>query len=336
MNTRLFIIVICIGLLLFYIQKKEPFSNINRAPNVDFPFRNIQDQNGKNLNIIALGAPFRKDKHKELFSKYQKMGFPIIGVTSYQGFPGTINNPYEDKYYKNHNDDYLNICKAWCYCFKDSTMFKSKPCLEISESDFTNPKWYNINGKKKYDFIYVCLDDKTTNCDKGWQSYNRNWKLAKQLIPIMCKKYNLKGIIVGRTNCEIEKECNGNLEVKPFQKYWKFIKILKSCRFLFLPNIYDASPRILSESLACDIPAIVNKNILGGWKYVNNKTGIFFNNEKDFEKSLRVLLKNLKSYKPRKWFKENYGPENSGKRLKKFLKDIYPDLIESKYVKFAI
>ena len=152
----------------------------------------------------------------------------------------------------------------------------------------------------------------------------------------MCNKYNLKGIIVGRTNCEIEKQCDGNLEVKPFQKYWAFMKILKSCRFLFLPNIYDASPRILSEALACNLPTIVNKNILGGWKYVNNKTGVFFNNERDFEKSLRVLLKNLKSYKPRKWFSANYGPENSGKRLKKFLKGIYPELIESKYVKFAI
>ena len=53
-------------------SKKEPFSNLNRAPDVEFPFRNIQDQNGKNLNMIALGAPFRKDKHKELFYKYKK------------------------------------------------------------------------------------------------------------------------------------------------------------------------------------------------------------------------------------------------------------------------
>jgi hypothetical protein len=336
MNIRNLIIIFCLGLLIFYIKRKEPFSNVNRAPKVKFPFRNIQDQNGRNLNIIALGAPFRNDKHKKLFLKYKEMGFPIIGVTSYQGFPGPISNPYEDKYYKQHNDNYLNMCKAWCYCFKDPFLFNGKPSLEISESDFTNPKWYHLNGKKKYDFIYVCLDDKTTHCHKGWQSYNRNWKLAKLLIPIMCKKYNLKGIVVGRTNCGLEKQCNGNLEVKPFQKYWKFIKILKSCRFLFLPNVYDASPRILSEALTCDIPAIVNKNILGGWKYVNDKTGIFFNNEEDFEKSLRVLLNNLDSYKPRDWFSKHYGPVNSGKRLKKFLKEIYPGLIESKIAKFAI
>ena len=55
-----------------------------------------------------------------------------------------------------------------------------------------------------------------------------------------------------------------------------------------------------------------------------------FFNEEDFEKSLRVLLENLDSYNPKGWFSKNYGPENSGKRLKKFLKGVYPDLIESK------
>ena len=101
----------------------------------------------------------------------------------------------------------------------------------------------------------------------------------------MCNKYNLKGIIIGRTNCGLEKECNGNLEIKGFQKYWTFIKILKSCRFLFLPNVYDASPRILSEALACDVPAIVNKNILGGWKYINNQTGVFLTMNKILKKN---------------------------------------------------
>ena len=336
MNTKIIIAIFLILFVIWYIRKEEPFSNIKRAPKVEFPFRNIQDENGKNLNIIALGAPFRKDEHKKLFTKYQEMGFPIIGVTSYQTFPGPINNPYEDPYYRNHKDNYVGMCKAWCYCFHNSSLFKNKPSLEISESDFTNPSWYNTNSIKKYDFIYVCLDDKLKDCDKGWQGYNRNWKLAKKLIPIMCNKYKLKGIMIGRTNCDLEKECNSNLQIKGFQKYWSFIRILKSCRFLFLPNIYDASPRILSEALACDVPAIVNKNILGGWKYINNQTGIFFNNEEDFEKKLKGLLKNLKLYKPRVWFSKHYGPENSGKRLKKFLKEIFPNLIDSKYAKFAI
>ena len=63
---------------------------------------------------------------------------------------------------------------------------------------------------------------------------------------------------------------------------------------------------------------------------------MFFLTMNKILKKLKGLLKNLKSYKPRQWFSKNYGPENSGKKLKKFLKNIYPELIESKYAKFAI
>ena len=70
---------------------------------------------------------------------------------------------------------------------------------------------------------------------------------------------------------------------------------------------------------------------------INNKSVTRINEYlEDFEKKLKGLLKNLKSYNPRVWFSKHYGPENSGKRLKKFLKEIFPSLIDSKYAKFAI
>ena len=56
--------------------KEEPFSNIKRAPNVDFPFRNIQDENGLNLNVIALGAPFRKRRPQKIIYKISRNGIP--------------------------------------------------------------------------------------------------------------------------------------------------------------------------------------------------------------------------------------------------------------------
>ena len=34
----------------------------------------------------------------------------------------------------------------------------------------------------------------------------------------------------------------------------------------------------------------VNYNILGGWKYVNEKTGEYFKDEHDFEPALKKLL----------------------------------------------
>ena len=64
---------------------------------------------------------------------------------------------------------------------------------------------------------------------------------------------------------------------------------------------------------------------MGGWKYVNDKTGEFFNNEHDIGHSLNRLLYNIQNnrYTPRKYFIENYSVVNTGKRLKKFLYDNY-------------
>ena len=68
--------------------------------------------------------------------------------------------------------------------------------------------------------------------------------------------------------------------------YWDFIKEICKSKFLFIPNIYDASPRTLTQSLSCNVPVLLNYNILGGWKYINKYTGEFFNDEKDFHKKV--------------------------------------------------
>ena len=58
------------------------------------------------------------------------------------------------------------------------------------------------------------------------------------------------------------------------------LKMYNKSRFIFLPNEKDASPRVLTEALCCDILVLLNKNV-GGWKYVNKNTGEFFTDEKD-------------------------------------------------------
>jgi hypothetical protein len=103
-----------------------------------------------------------------------------------------------------------------------------------------------------------------------------------------------------------------------------------------LPNISDASPRVLTEGLCCNARILVNYNIVGGWKYVNDLTGEFFTSETDFIEKLQKILNNYDKYKPREWYMNNYGLEKSGKRLLEFLKQHYNDngLQTAKYVKF--
>ena len=64
---------------------------------------------------------------------------------------------------------------------------------------------------------------------------------------------------------------------------------------------------------------LVNYNILGGWKYVNEHTGELFHNIDDFEQSLQKLLNNYDNYDPHTYFTNNYGNEHTGVELRDFL-----------------
>ena len=99
----------------------------------------------------------------------------------------------------------------------------------------------------------------------------------------------------------------------------EFQKELQKARFLFLPNITDASPRVITEAMCYDLRLLINYDIIGGWKYVTPETGEFFHDEFDIEKALEKLTKNMDRYQPRKHFVEKYGKERFFTRLKKGL-----------------
>jgi hypothetical protein len=325
----IFVIFFLLLALSCFHSSFEPFAE-NEAE-IKFPFKPVLDDKGKRLNVIAITAPFRSDADMKKYQDLKNKGYEFLGVSSYINFPDNhIINPFDDRYSENNNIDYLKMVSAWLYCFRQPTqqMIESGlPLALITEADLKNPVHVQIkNAKKKYDFIYVCLDD-NDKCIDGWQSYNRNWKLAKECLKIMCGTFKMKGLIVGRKNCEFTDLCKDLVKVVPFLPYHKFLEEMEKARFLFVPNISDASPRVITEALLLDVPVLVNQNILGGWhNVISGVTGEFFNDERDIEQALRKLTQSLKSYQPRKWYEGNRGVHNSGKELAEFLKKHYPKL----------
>ena len=309
----------------------------NGIPKVNFPFKNLFDQNGNKLNIILLSAPFREPRHdaiyKELKEQTPKLHF--MGISSYCEFPGKLSNPFDSRYHEEQNHIYESMATTWLNCFRNPSQYINPsynlPLLDLSESDLrdANSNKPDPSIKKEYDFIYICLKD-NDKCTPGWQSYNRNWELGKQCLDIMCGKYKLKGALVGRENCEFSNLCSGIVKVHPFLDYHSFQKELQKARFLFVPNIADASPRVITESMCYDLRLLVNYNILGGWKYVTPESGELFHDMSDFEASLDKLLKNMNNYQPRKHFMDNYGKEKSGKKLADFIKRYYGDSVVPK------
>jgi hypothetical protein len=282
-------------------------------------FVDLIDENKKATNILGIVAPFAQKKDKYLDLKHK--GHYFIGVSSYQNFPEKIINPGDSA--MTHQLDTINTPElvepiiGWCYCSKNPERYlpDSMTRTLLPESDFMNiPSYnYNANQVKKYDFIY--------NCQQGtWQDFCRNWKLGKQCVKIMCEKYNLKVLLVGKKGAPDEPK-HKNVECTGFLKWNDFKKKMSESRNIFIPNIYDASPRVAAEAMIFNLPVLENKNIIGGWHYINDKTGMQFNDLSDFETVLTKFLKK-KTYEPRKWYTTHHGKKNASKKLYNFVKGL--------------
>jgi hypothetical protein len=338
-NYYIYTIIILFVFIFISLNYKNNFDGVTDISGLDENciFVNLFDNNGNKLNVTLISKPFgsANDFKQFLVNKPNRI---YLGITSYMEFPYIPSNPkdnYIDIKQKEKNDGknehyfdmYLDICDGWLYCFKNPKDFLpvNKPLALISESDFVN---YNIakpdpSISKEYDFIYSCPKvNESSGCD-DWVSYNKNWDLAKKCIKVLSEDMGLKGLLVGRKDCDIPKNC----DTTGWVDYFEMLKIYNKAKFIFIPNKADASPRVLTECLSINLPCLVNENILGGWKYVNDKTGEFFTDETDIRKSAERLVSKLDTYQPRQYIIDNYGPINAGKRLKSFLYENFKDKI---------
>ena len=78
-------------------------------------------------------------------------------------------------------------------------------------------------------------DEKKNKDCNGWVSGNKNWKLAKKCIEIMCRDFKLKGLLVGRKGCELPPCCKGLIETTSFMSQSKLIESYRKSKFIFIP-----------------------------------------------------------------------------------------------------
>ena len=290
-----------------------------------FPYRLLYDKNHKVIPIVALTAFFRNDFDRQRFDDYTNNGIKIIGVTSYKTFPKPISDSTGDQETMKDSFRYTEKIKNWLCCFKDPEDYgftSYNNLIEISESDFYDVDKRTDLPEKKYDFIYSCLrdDEENLSCPMdGWNAINRNLKLAMACFPIMLQEFNLKILILGRSNCGLEEKYGDRVEIMDMLPYDEFQQKLRESRFLFVPNIYDASPRVVSEALIKDVPVLMNRTIVCGTKYINYETGELFTDENDLRYHLRQLLNKYNSISPKKWWEKNYGLSKSAIKFRNFL-----------------
>jgi hypothetical protein len=332
----LVLIFILVFLVYIFIIKRK-----DEIPDVKWPFINLKDEENKNLNILCIRGPIVEEKDKNFFKETLKKGIKYIGCCSYVTFPHKCLNPYGDCHEGMLFEDkrYEDYVIGWVHCFKEPDKYIKKdiPKLLLSESDFSDNMDLkpDENNKIKYDFSVYCPAD--DDCNSGWHYHNKGWDLCKKTIEYMCNHLNLKGILIGRENCEINLENENLLKKVGFLHYWDFVKEMDSSKFVIIPSFEDASPRTLAEALTLNKPILVNKDIVGGWKYVTDETGMFYD-ESSMDTVIPEFINNVNNnkYQPRKHFYDNYGIQNSGKKFKNFLKKIYPQLNDCNIVKFPV
>lgn len=348
----IFFILVCFVYPYYQQNSREGMTNSERSAYVQsfkekenrmFPFRYFTDENDRVLPFVAVTGFFREKEAEDKYHEYIANGIHIFGITAYKSFPNrSLMDPTEGEYERNDTFDYTGQIRDWLCCFRsaeENGFTDSNRLIDISESDFYNAEDDSVlSVPKKYDFIYICNKDSDECPLDGWNAFNRNFDLAKKCFPIMCSEFGLKGLIVGRENCGLEEEEYGKyLEVIGWLDWSDLQEKMREAKFLFVPNIYDASPRVVAECITKNLQVLMNRGIMCGFKYINYKTGELFKDETDIRDALKNLLAKPATVSPKKWWAENYSQDKSQKQLRDFLAEGTPGVLDDvQRVKFIL
>jgi hypothetical protein len=283
-----------------------------------YPFQSIYLGN-KRAKICVLSAPLYAHEICTFHALKQK-GYLMIGISSFGHYPfmnelDMINNNRSAMLQTEEHRSIMTQFDGWLTCSREPVPY-DVPQLMFSESDciYVNDTTAPKGLVKKYDVIYNAASD----C--AFHQYHKNWSLAKECFKKMSDA-GLTVLVVGR-NAPIDFDLPG-VSYTSYLNWYEFLDTIEESRVLFVPNVSDASPRIITEALCKGTPILVNKHIFGGWKYVNDSTGAFFESHDDVMIQLQHVLN--ASYTPRNWFLDTYFPNGESMQLnelKKFIESM--------------
>lgn len=95
-----------------------------------------------------------------------------------------------------------------------------------------------------------------------------------------------------------------NLELKNSLSATQVAKIINQSKFGVIVSEKDANPRTIGETLACNVPLIINRDLIGGQRLINKDTGILSKPE-DFSKKILWMLNNYHKFNPIKYHNKN-------------------------------
>lgn len=242
-------------------------------------------------NFVRSGYSAR-DKRKSI--KFLK-SHETLGMVSHPTFATSLTAPYID---------------CWCHPYRspEDLLPRGKPQILLSESDFIDPLYVKISKKTpKRDFFCFIMGGRKGQRRKGFGL------LLDSLLSVL-KETKLTGIVINYSSHKLVLSSSEKKKLKSIRRHivYKHKKyspkgvsqVMAQSRFGFFPNYQDCSPLLLTECLVRNIPVLVNRDIYGGWKYVNDNTGAFFTLGNVNEK---VDFVRYGKFYPREDFLSHYG-----------------------------
>jgi len=307
----------------------------------------------RNNNVVSISNKLMRKQRKKEEQDIKLTHNSICVVCNYSYY-------YKDRGWSDN-------VKAICHPFRKYQQSVGKRNLYLfSESDFCDTLWMNdislLNNKDKYKYDFFCytIDSSQGVKCKGSHSLPLIFKAAKEL--------GMKGLVLDYYHRFPRPACNSGIgydaqvrEVRSAFKVYnnihvergrfsqsKINSLVDKCKFVIFPNNRDASPRTIPETLLRGKSIMVNKNILGGWKYCNDINGLLYDGAFDmdqlksneqyyYNEIKKSLLKISREKYVAKYIRRNYmktyGFINTAKRLASIVNEIERDK-KYKYVAY--
>jgi hypothetical protein len=282
---------------------------------IPWPLRWIVDSDGRDTGFAMLRGGIH-DQDRAGFAT-MAADHRLIGFTHYGPFPlwhdaypwQMTGRPPQEAWERPE----IKACEAWAHCFRDPDRYlpPGTPRMLVSGSDFVIPAkvigaaWAGGRPAKRWDLVY--------SCPPSWlNELQKNWDLARSCI-VRLAEAGARIVIAGRSGVPGLPR-HPNIDYLSVLPWTDFMRVTASSRVAFLPNCLDASPKVLPQALALDVPVLVNRQILGGWKYVAPESGAFFDDETDVVDAFFTLLDT--PVHPHDWLLANgYGQDGAARRL---------------------
>jgi hypothetical protein len=274
---------------------------IQQAQKLRYQGASSDDEDSK---IFFINRPPTPQGEREIEALIDE-GYYLFGICAYENWPGRVHNPGDgdpirtyDLFSKNYYQrfaGFLHNFRAPGDVFPDAI-----PLLAMDFSDYVQVR--KRGREKVYDLIYYAghkIDGKPATVE--WSRVIKQHDLALALIrELLATEPDIRICLV-HDSFGID---DPRVERFDFLGYREFLDKVEASRVLLVPNLLDASPRIITEALCLDTYVMVNAQISGGWKYVNPVTGAFFEAHDGAE-----VYRKLRARGPagtRAWFLRHY------------------------------